>query len=161
MNRFGLLALLLAVSLPLCACRKPLQPPPNPLDRAYDVEPDWSDAQHLIPLNYTQAQGKRLFYTYCVWCHADSTPAGPSNRSNINPPPPLADDGATLNVMSDDFLRNSITLGGSAMGKSGMMPAWGRTLSQQDVDASIAFLRAIAQPPYTPPARPGPQYNVK
>lgn len=63
--------------------------------------------------------------------------------------------------MSDDLLRNTITLGGSAMGKSAMMPAWGKTLSQKDVQALIAFLRAIAQPPYTPPARPGPQYNVK
>jgi cytochrome c5 len=161
MNRFASLALLIAAPLALGACRKSHQPPANPLDRAYDVEPDWNDAQHLIPLNYTQAQGKRLFYTYCVWCHADSTPAGPSNRSNINPPPALANDGATLNPMSDELLRNTITLGGSAMGKSGMMPAWGNTLSQKDVDALIAFLRAIAQPSYTPPARPGPQYNVK
>jgi mono/diheme cytochrome c family protein len=63
--------------------------------------------------------------------------------------------------MSDAFLRNAITLGGSAMGKSGMMPAWGKTLSQQDVQALIAFLRAIAQPPYAPPANPGPQYSVR
>ena len=161
MNRFAFLALLFAVPLALGACRKSQQLSLNANDRAYNVEADWNDAEHLIPLNYTQAQGKRLFYTYCVWCHADSTFAGPSNRSNINPPPPLANDGATLNVMSDDFLRNSITLGGSAMGKSGMMPAWGKTLSQKDVDALISFLRAIAQPPYTPPARPGPQYNVK
>src|SRR5690348_13131586 len=133
MNRFAFLALLFAVLLVQCACRKSQQLPSNPLDRAYDVESDWNDPGHLIPLNYTQARGKRLFYTYCVWCHADSTPAGPSNRSNINPPPPLANDGATLNPMSDEFLRNSITLGGSAMGKSAMMPAWGRTLSQEEV----------------------------
>ena len=67
--------LLLAASLGLGACGKSGQAPPSPLDRAYDVEPDWNDAQHLIALNYTQAQGKRLFYTYCVWCHADATPA--------------------------------------------------------------------------------------
>jgi cytochrome c5 len=161
MKRSACLALLFGVSLALGACRKSKQPAQNSLDRAYDVEPDWNDTQHFIPLNYTQAQGKRLFYTYCVWCHADSTPAGPSNRSNINPPPPLANDGATLNPMSDAMLRNTITLGGSAMGKSGMMPAWGKTLSQKDVQALIEFLRAIAQPPYTPPATPGPQYNVK
>ena len=63
---------------------------PDPLARAYDNEPDWNDATHVIPLNYQQAQGKRVFYQYCVWCHADATPAGPSNRSNLNPNPPLA-----------------------------------------------------------------------
>ncbi|MGC2671109.1 MAG: cytochrome c [Candidatus Acidiferrum sp.] len=161
MKRLACLVLLAVASLTMGACHKPNQQGPDPATHAYDVEPDWNDAQHLISLNYTQAQGKRLFYTYCVWCHADATPAGPSNRSNINPPPPLANDGATLNPMSDELLRNSITLGGSAMGKSGMMPAWGKTLSQEDVNALISFLRAIAQPPYTPPARPGPQYNVK
>lgn len=161
MKRLACSALIAVASLAWGACHKPDQGKPVPASQAYDVEPDWTDAQHLIPLNYTQAQGKRLFYTYCVWCHADATPAGPSNRSNINPPPPLANDGTTWNPLSDEWLRNSITLGGSAMGKSGLMPAWGKTLSQEDVNALISFLRAIAQPPYTPPARPGPQYNVK
>ncbi len=134
---------------------------PDPLSRAYDVETDWNDAQHQIPLNYQQAQGKRVFYTYCVWCHADSTPAGPSNRSNLTPNPPLANDGASFNSLSDDFMRNTITLGGSAMGKSPMMPPWGNTLTQEEVQAVMAFMRAIAQPPYRPPARPGPRYSVK
>ena len=134
---------------------------PDPLARAYDTEPDWTDSTKVIPLNYQQAQGKRVFYQYCVWCHADATPAGPSNRSNLNPNPPLANDGATLNALSDDFMRNVITLGGAAAGKSASMPPWGKTLSQDDIEAVIAFYRAIAQPPYQAPARPGPKYSVR
>jgi cytochrome c5 len=133
----------------------------DPLRNAYDVEPDWSDPQHLIPLNYQQAQGKRLFYQNCVWCHADSTPAGPSNRMNLNPTPALMNDGATLNNLSDEFLQNITTLGGSALGKSAMMPAWGRTLSPDEIQAIIAYARAMAQPPYQPPARPGPKYSAR
>jgi cytochrome c5 len=94
----------------------------DPLARAYDTEQDWNDSQRVIPLNYQQAQGKRVFYQYCVWCHADATPAGPSNRSNLNPMPPLANDGTAFNSLSDDFLRNIVTLGGSAVGKSALMP---------------------------------------
>jgi mono/diheme cytochrome c family protein len=160
LKRLSWLLLFLATS-PIVSCRRAKQPGPDPIARAYDIEIDWNDPQRVIPLNYTQAQGKRLFYTYCVWCHADATPAGPSNRSNVNPAPALANDGVVLNPMSDELLQNTITLGGSAMGKSAMMPAWGKTLSQKDVQALISFMRAIAQPPYTPPARPGPQYNVK
>ncbi len=158
-----LTCLLLAFALtPMWGCRKKVNPvAPNPADKAYDVEPDWNDPQHLIMLNYQQAQGKRVFYATCVWCHADATPAGPSNRSNLNPQPPLFNDGATMNSLSDEFMQNTITLGGSAMGKSAMMPPWGRTLSQDDIRAVIAFERAIAQPPYKPPARPGPQYGIK
>jgi mono/diheme cytochrome c family protein len=133
----------------------------DPLQRAYDTEADWNDSQHLIPLNYEQAQGKRVYYTQCVWCHADATPAGPSNRSNVTPLPPLMNDGATLNGESDEYMQNIITLGGSAVGKSAMMPPYGQTLSRDDIRAVIAFTRAIAQPPYQPPARPGSSYSAK
>jgi mono/diheme cytochrome c family protein len=160
LNLLSLLALALAALATSCQ-QKTVAAKPDPLSYAYDVEADWNDAQRQIPLNYQQAQGKRVFYTYCVWCHADSSPAGPSNRSNLTPTPPLANDGTAFNSLSDEFLRNTITLGGSAMGKSAMMPSWGNTLTQDEVQAVIAFLRAIAQPPYQPPAHPGPQYSVK
>lgn len=144
------------------ACRKKQTPAKTgSLLKAYDVETDWNDPLRLILLNYQQAQGKRIFYNTCVWCHADSTPAGPSNRMNVSPTPPLMNDGATVNALSDEFMQNIINLGGAAMGKSGMMPPWGRTLTQEEIRAVIAYARAIAQPPYQPPARPGPQYSVK
>jgi len=133
----------------------------DPLLAAYDSEPDWADSTKIVPLGYQEAQGKRIFYQYCVWCHADSTPAGPSNRSNLKPVPPLLNDGATLNTESDEYLQNIITLGGSAMGKSAMMPPYGRTLSAGEIRSVIAFTRAIAQPPYQPPGRPGSQYSAK
>ncbi len=133
----------------------------DPQRNAYDSEPDWNDAQRVIPLNYDQAQGKRVFYTQCVWCHADSTPAGPSNRSNVKPVPALMNDGTVLNEESDEYLQNIITLGGSAVSKSPMMPPYGQTLTQDEIREVIAYTRAIAQPPYQPPARPGSKYVTK
>jgi mono/diheme cytochrome c family protein len=156
----GLLAVALMILFASCQKRSP-EPTTDPLLDAYDTEVDWTDAKHLIPLNYEQSQGKRIFYAYCVWCHADSTPAGPSNRSNLNPVPPLGNDGSGFNPLSDNLLRSTITLGGSALGKSAMMPPWGQTLTQGQIDAVIAFLRAIAQPAYQPPSHPGPNYSVK
>jgi mono/diheme cytochrome c family protein len=133
----------------------------DPVLRAYDTEADWTDAQKIIPLSYRQAQGKRIFYAQCVWCHADSTPAGPSNRSNLTPVPPLLNDGSVLNAESDEYLQNIITLGGSAMGKSPMMPPYGRVLTPEEIRSVISYTRAIAQPPYQPPGRPGSQYTAK
>ncbi len=156
-----LLVIVLAAGLATSCRENRAAPAPDPLAQAYDSEPDWNDSTKLIPLNYQQAQGKRVFYQYCVWCHADSTPAGPSNRSNLNPNPPLASDGSTLNALSDDFLLSVITMGGAAAGKSPSMPPWGKTLSPNDIQAVITFYRAIAQPPYQAPARPGPKYSVR
>jgi len=155
-------ALVLLVLVLLSGCRKQAgTAKANPLLAAYDSEPDWSDSQKIIPLGYQQAQGKRVFYQQCVWCHADATPAGPSNRSNLTPVPPLLNDGATLNAETDEYMQNIITLGGSAMGKSAMMPPYGRVLSAEEIRSVIAFTRAIAQPPYQPPGRPGSQYSAK
>jgi mono/diheme cytochrome c family protein len=160
--RIWLGAILLFSVAGLPGCRKNAEAPKaDPMLRAYDTEADWSDPQKVIALNYLQAQGKRVFYQHCVWCHADATPAGPSNRSNLSPVPPVMNDGATLNAQSDEYMQNIITLGGSAMGKSAMMPPYGRMLSPEEVRAVIAFTRVIAQPPYQAPARPGSQYPPK
>src|SRR5579872_4194565 len=133
----------------------------DPLRAAYDSEVDWNDSQRVIPLNYQQAQGKRIFYAQCVWCHADATPAGPSNRSNLKPVPALMNDGSELNGESDDYLENIITLGGNAVSKSAMMPPYGQMLTQEEIKDVIAYTRAIAQPAYQPPALPGPKYTTK
>jgi mono/diheme cytochrome c family protein len=134
---------------------------PDPVMAAYDTEADWADAQRVIPLGYQQAQGKRIFYEQCVWCHADATPAGPSNRSNLTPVPPLLNDGATLNAESEEHLQQIITQGGAAIGKSAMMPPYGRTLSAEDIRAVISFARAIAQPAYQPGVTAGPSPAAK
>jgi cytochrome c5 len=159
-HRSLLLLFVLPILLGVQGCHKAAAPAtPDPLRNAYDVEVDANDPTHLIPLSYQQAQGKRVFYADCVWCHADATPAGPSNRSNLTPVPPLMNDGATLNDVSDEFMQSIITLGGSAMGKSAMMPPWGRTLSPDEITAVIAYTRAIAQPAYQQPARAASPYS--
>jgi len=153
---------LILAAFSLSACKKGAEVvKPVEAFGGYDTEADWNDSTKLVNLGYQEAQGKRIFYQYCVWCHGDATPAGPSNRSNLTPVPPLLNDGDKLNGESDEFMRNIITLGGSALGKSAMMPPYGKTLSAGEIQAVIAFTRAIAQPPYQKPGRPGSQYTAK
>jgi mono/diheme cytochrome c family protein len=146
--------MMMLITLPACRARQQ-RPTTDAKMKAYDVDQDPNDAQKSVPLDYQQAQGKRVFYTHCVWCHADATPAGPSNRSNLTPAPPLLSDGTILNPLTDEFLQNVISLGGSAMGKSAMMPPWGQNLTPEDIHAVIAYIRIVAQPLYQPPARRG------
>ena len=116
---------------------------------SYGVEADWNDASHMLPLNYEQAQGKRIFYQQCVWCHADATPAGPSNRSNVTPTPSLMNDGATLNKLKDSAIIQIIAEGGSKTGSSAMMPPYGKSLTPEDIHSLVAYIRVIASPPYS------------
>jgi mono/diheme cytochrome c family protein len=120
---------------------------------SYGSEVDWNTPDHIIPLDYNQDRGKQIFYQQCVWCHADTTPAGPSNRSNVSPDPPLMNDGNILNKESDASLRKIIALGGSAVGKSAMMPPYGASLSNEEIDDLIAYIRVIAAPAYKPAGR--------
>jgi mono/diheme cytochrome c family protein len=41
-----------------------------------------------------------------------------------------------------------------------MMPPWGQTLSQDEIRAVVTYIRAVAQPPFQPSARPASQYPV-
>jgi mono/diheme cytochrome c family protein len=164
-SKFVIMALLAGSALCVLAvsgCRKSAAAvSPDAAFGAYDTEPDWNDNSKVINLGYQESQGKRVFYLYCVWCHADASPAGPSNRSNVTPTPPLMNDGDKLNIESNEFMQNIITLGGSALGRSAMMPPYGKTLSTEEIKAVIAFTRAIAQPVYQKPGRPGSQYTTK
>ena len=119
---------------------------------SYGSEVDWNNPDHTIPLNYDQAEGKRVFYQQCIWCHADSTPAGPSNRTNVTPTPPLMNDGTVFNAMSDASLQKIIALGGRAVGKSAMMPPYGKSLTSEEIQDVIFYTRVIASPTYKRPS---------
>jgi mono/diheme cytochrome c family protein len=115
---------------------------------SYGSEIDWNDPQRTIALDYQQTEGKRIFYQQCVWCHADVTPAGPSNRSNVTPAPALMNDGTVLNLKSDQYLHEIIAKGGSPVGRSPMMPPYGNSLTDDEINSLIAYTRAIAVPAY-------------
>ena len=147
--------------LALFGCNRSASPAkPGVAYGAYDTERDWSDNTKLIQLGNQEARGKRIFYQYCVWCHADAVPTGPSNRRNMAPMPPLMNDGEKLNGESDEYLQNIITLGGSALGKSSTMPPYGKTLSTAEIVDVIAFTRAIAQPGYRKVGQPGLRTSI-
>lgn len=101
-----------------------------------------------IALGYQQALGKRLNDQYCDRCHnAESTVERVSNYDNLEIKPHPFTEGDTLNKMSDADLTAIITHGGAALNKSALMPAWGNTLSKSDVQALIAYIRAVSDPP--------------
>jgi mono/diheme cytochrome c family protein len=59
-------------------------------------------------------------------------------------------DGETLNKMSDADLLSVIQHGGPALNRSALMPPYGNTLSASDVQAVIAYIRVVSDPPYRP-----------
>ena len=100
-------------------------------------------------LGYDQKLGKEMNDKYCIRCHdPESTTERVSNFDNLSPKPHPFNDGATLNGLQDSDLANIISRGGTAVGKSAQMPAWGSTLKPAELKALIAYIRAVADPPY-------------
>jgi len=103
-----------------------------------------------IALGYQEKLGKEVSEKYCTVCHdPESTPEHVSNFDNLTPPAPHQfTDGNTLNQMSDGDLIKIIADGGPALGKSPQTPAYRSTLTMAEIKAVVAYLRAVADPPY-------------
>jgi len=102
-----------------------------------------------IALGYQQQVGYQLDDKYCARCHnSESSAERVSNYDNLEVKPHPFTEGATLNKMSDAELTAIISHGGPALNKSALMPPYGYTLSKTDIEALIAYIRLISDPPY-------------
>jgi hypothetical protein len=104
-----------------------------------------------IALGYQEKLGKEVSEKYCAVCHdPESTSERVSNFDNLAPPAPHQfTDGNTFNPMSDVDLIKIIADGGAALGKSSQTPAYRSTLTMAEIKAVVAYLRAVADPPYS------------
>jgi len=100
-------------------------------------------------LSYQEQLGAELDQAYCSRCHSsESTTERVSNYDNLATKPHAFTDGETLNKMSDADLMSVIAHGGPSLNKSALMPPYGATLSKPELQALIAYIRLIADPPY-------------
>ena len=103
------------------------------------MDPTWAQ---------NQSEGKKLYLTYCSSCHGDNGKGdGPASRS-LPVKPVNHTDGAVMNQLTDKFLLEIISKGGSAVGKSAMMPGWGGQFKENQLRDVVAYVRSMADPPY-------------
>jgi mono/diheme cytochrome c family protein len=87
------------------------------------------------------ANGAKLYKRYCSGCH------GADGRGGAHTFMPHIENLAKkdyIEFIPDGFLFTVIAEGGPAVGKSGYMPAWRGTLSEQDIKDVIAFIRTLS-----------------
>lgn len=87
-----------------------------------------------------KARGEQLFLRYCQGCHG---PDGRGGGKGFMPHVGLLAQKGHIDLMEDADLAYVIKQGGAAVGKSGYMPAWEKTLSDQDIADVIAFIRTF------------------
>lgn len=87
------------------------------------------------------AKGKEKFNQICASCHGPTGHGDGPAAAALNPKPRNLSDAKYVSTISDDQLFKTIKEGGSAVGKSALMPPWGSVLSDADIQNVIAYLR--------------------
>jgi mono/diheme cytochrome c family protein len=104
-----------------------------------------------LAAGYQQQLGYEIEETYCARCHdQESTTQRVSNFDNLAVKPHPFNEGDALNKLSDPDLTAIISHGGSSMNLSALMPPYGATLSKPEIQALIAYIRLVSDPPYKP-----------
>lgn len=97
--------------------------------------------------------GKEKYLTLCAGCHGTSGKGDGPGAERLSPKPRDHTNGEYMNTLTDQYLFDVVKKGGRAAGLSELMPGWGRALSDKEIQDLVAYVRALAVPPYKPPKK--------
>jgi len=89
--------------------------------------------------------GKSRFDTLCAACHGALGKGDGAASAGLNPKPADLSNKEFMASKTDDSLKEIITKGGSAVGKSAAMPPFGASLDDKAVAEVIAYIRTFSK----------------
>lgn len=89
------------------------------------------------------AAGAAKFKTFCAMCHGDRGAGDGPAAAGLNPAPRNFSDADWQASVDDEHIRTVTRDGGAAVGLSPLMTPWGHSLSQDDLDNLVAFIRTL------------------
>ena len=88
-------------------------------------------------------KGKKLFLNYCAHCHGNKGDGDGFNAEFLDKDPAQLSDLNFQAKRSNERLFRVINDGGAKVKKSHLMPAFGHTLSEEEIWALVAFVRYL------------------
>ena len=113
---------------------------------ATPAAPATTPAAPPAPAPYPVSMGRQVYRHYCMTCHGETGAGDGFNAFNLDPRPRDFSDPAFLKK-SDAEVRDAIRRGGAGVGLSPLMPPWGRTLNDRQIDDLILYLKTLRRPP--------------
>jgi mono/diheme cytochrome c family protein len=94
-------------------------------------------------LSYELRLGKQVFQHYCQTCHGETGGGDGFNAFNVEPHPRDLSDPAFQKAKSNADLSDAIRRGGLGVGLTAMMPPWGKTLTPDQIDQVVGYIRTL------------------
>jgi cytochrome c553 len=91
----------------------------------------------------TAARGQVDYETYCTPCHGTDGGGDGPLAPVLATKPARHNDPVLMDGLSDDYLFGLLKNGGPEFGKSPLMGAWSRVLSEQRIRALIDYMRSL------------------
>jgi cytochrome c oxidase cbb3-type subunit 3 len=88
-------------------------------------------------------QGKKLYGQFCSTCHGQSGKGDGPGAAALNPKPRDHTNKEYMSKMSDEEMMKVIKNGGVSIGKSPLMPPWGASLKDDQIQDVIAYIRTL------------------
>lgn len=101
--------------------------------------------QEIKPYNERLAEQK--FVHHCAACHGVEGKGDGFNAVNLEQKPPDFTDAEYMKLLTHEYLVQAILTGGQAVNKSPLMPAWGNTLSDDNIQRLAIYVRNFAGDP--------------
>ena len=104
-------------------------------------------AMSMMVAGTAQAEDAKELYTfYCAQCHGpNGTGKGINVTKDFATDPRNFTNKVDMAKRSDDDIRNVIKSGGPAISKSALMPPWGATLSDAQIELLLGHVRKFAK----------------
>jgi mono/diheme cytochrome c family protein len=111
--------------------------------RSPGAEPsDPAPSAGAVPLA-TITDGAALYQQLCLACHGRLGEGDGYNAVNLPVRPTAHADSAYMSTRPDDVLFDGIYAGAYTLNKSNRMPAWGETLSTEQIRALVRYIRTL------------------
>ena len=101
----------------------------------------------FFPPNAMAVSGEETYRLYCVQCHGSKGTGKGINRTSggLSVSPIDHTSAKLMSKRSDQKLRLVIAKGGDAASKSELMPPFGNTLTDAEIDALVIYLRKLCK----------------
>ena len=97
------------------------------------------------PVAEAQARGRQVYEHYCKICHGAEGRGDGFNSGSLAKQPRDFSNPQFLESSNSERLFSAVSDGGQAVGKSVLMPAWGGTLTERQIQDVISYLRVFAK----------------